>query len=100
MRTFRGQAIEASKALAAFVVELDKDGMPERSPRRGGLTVDDLVQEYWLYAETQGRAHSTLVAYRDVYKHWVAPPCSTPFFRAPPGIRTQNLWIKSPLLCH
>ena len=74
MRTFRGQAIEASKALAAFVVELGKDGMPERSPRRGGMTVADLVQEYWLYAESQGRAHSTLVAYRDVYKHWVAPP--------------------------
>lgn len=74
LRTFRGPAVEASKVLAAFVVELDKEGMPERSARRGGLTVDDLVQEYWVYAESQGRAHSTLVAYRDVYKHWVRPP--------------------------
>ncbi len=74
LRTFRGPAVEANKALAAFVVELDKEGMPERSARRGGLTVDDLVQEYWVYAESQGRAHSTLVAYRDVYKHWVQPP--------------------------
>ena len=48
--------------------------MPERSARRGGPTVDDLVQEYWQDAETQGRAHSTLVAYRDAYKHWVRPP--------------------------
>lgn len=74
MRTFRGPAVEASEALAAFVVELGKDGRPERSARPSEPTVDDLVQEYWQYAESQGRAHSTLVAYRDVYKHWVRPP--------------------------
>ena len=47
------QAIDARKALATFVDELDKDGMPERSARRGGPTVDDLVQEYWQYDETR-----------------------------------------------
>ena len=70
-KTFRGSKAAATKELARLVVEVQTEGVPEPTPRRGGPSVDDLVQGYWAYAEEQGRAHSTLVGYKQVYKIWL-----------------------------
>lgn len=72
-RTFHGSRPEAERALALLVAEVEAEGMPEPSGRRGGPTIDDLVAAYWTYAAEQGRAHSTLVNYRVVYDKWLQP---------------------------
>ena len=64
VQTFRGAAPDAAKALAALVVVTEREDIPSPSGRRGGPTFDDLGQEYWRYAEEQGRAHSNLVNHR------------------------------------
>ena len=72
-RTVDGGRREASKALAAFIVEVgDGSGLPTRSSH--GLTVNELVEWYLAFArDERGLEHSTLVGYSEVYELWLRP---------------------------
>ncbi len=89
-RTVDGGRREASKALAAFVVEVgDGSGLPTRSSQ--GLTVNEVVEWYLAFArDERGLEHSTLVGYSEVYERWLRPrSASCAPLRSRPGRSTR-----------
>ena len=70
-RTVRGTRAEASRALAAFSVEV-QTGQKRPAPPGAPLTLNELVEWYLVFAtEERGLEHSTIVGYGEVYDMWL-----------------------------
>lgn len=70
-RTVRGTKAQATKALAAFTVEVQSG---ERRPRKIGdaITVADLVEWYVTFArEVRGLERTTVFGYQEVFDTWL-----------------------------
>jgi integrase len=72
-RRVTGTHAQANQALAALAVDV-AEGTTRPTPPDGSLTVNELIDWYIEFGrEIRGLEHSTLVGYRDVYDHWLAP---------------------------
>ena len=74
-RTMHGSEKEATRAMAAFVTEVDANEVVMPASSSKAMTVDELVDWYVGFArDDRGLDHSTLVNYRHVYGLWLKGP--------------------------